>query len=178
MAAEDTLQKGDAIFVFAGSLIERPLEAAELYRSGYAPRIVLTRERGELAEARLRQQGVRLPSRYDLARDVFRQVGIPDDVVITPTFVHDNTGEEARTLRELAVQQHWRRVIVVSSKYHLRRVRLACRRSLRGTGVDVIVHGARSDQATPDRWWERRSDIRALASEVPKFVAYALGAGM
>lgn len=41
MAAEDPLERADAIFVFAGSYIERPLEAADLYLDGYAPNIGL-----------------------------------------------------------------------------------------------------------------------------------------
>jgi hypothetical protein len=56
-------------------------------------------------------------------------------------------------------------------------VAVATRRALRGTTVQVIVRGSRYDPATPDRWWQRRADIRWLASEVPKLVAYAAGAG-
>ena len=39
---EDPLQKADAIFVLAGTRAERPLEAIDLYKEGYAPIVVLS----------------------------------------------------------------------------------------------------------------------------------------
>jgi uncharacterized SAM-binding protein YcdF (DUF218 family) len=177
VAREDPLEHADAIFVFAGTLVERPLEAVDLFQSGYAPTIVLTRAIAEEALGHVERRGVRVPSALDLTRDIVRQLGVPDSAVIVPDRIHDNTGEEAATLRSLAANHGWKRVIVVSSKYHLRRVSIACRRALRGTGVELVMHGSRYDTSTPDRWWARRSDIRWLASEVPKLVAYVLGIG-
>jgi uncharacterized SAM-binding protein YcdF (DUF218 family) len=177
LAREDRLQKADALFVFAGTLAERPLEAADLYREGFAPRIVVTRATLEQATFQLEKRGIRVPTEYDLTKEILLQLQVPPDVLVTPSFVHDNTAEEARTLRELAVAHRWRRVILVSSKYHLRRVTLASRRALRGTGVEVIARGSRYDESVPDRWWTRRSDIRWLAAEVPKLAVYALGFG-
>jgi uncharacterized SAM-binding protein YcdF (DUF218 family) len=178
LAREDPLQQADAIFVFAGRYVERPLEAADLFKSGYAPRIVVTRATVDQATFELERRRVRIPTEHDLTADILRQLEVPADALISPAFVHDNTGEEARTLGELARARGWRRVIVVSSKYHLRRIRLAVAHYLAGTGVEVIARGSRYDQSTPERWWTRRSDIRTLAAEVPKLVAYALGIGL
>jgi uncharacterized SAM-binding protein YcdF (DUF218 family) len=177
LAREDPLQKADALFVFAGTLAERPLEAADLFREGYAPWIVVTRATIDQATFQLEQRGVRIPTQYDLSKEVLLQLGVPARVLVTPSFIHDNTGEEARTLRELALAHQWRRVILVSSKYHLRRLTLASRRALRGTNVEVIARGSRYDESVPDRWWTSRRDIRWVVSEVPKLVAYALGFG-
>jgi uncharacterized SAM-binding protein YcdF (DUF218 family) len=177
LAREDPLQKADAIFVFSGTLVERPFEAAELFREGYAPRVVVTRATIDQATFQLGKRGIRVPTEYDLNREVLLKVGVPAEVLVTPSFIHDNTGEEARTLRELALAHQWRRVILVSSKYHLRRLTLASRRALRGTNVEVIARGSRYDESVPDRWWTSRRDIRWVVSEVPKLVAYALGFG-
>jgi uncharacterized SAM-binding protein YcdF (DUF218 family) len=178
MAHEDPLARADAIFVFAGTRVERPLEAADLYLAGYAQNIVLTRAAAEQAATELaRQRGIELPSELDAAQAVLLGVGVPSRALIVPARIHDNTGEEAATLRELALARGWRRVIVVSSKYHLRRVALASRRAVRGTDVQIIVRGTRYDPSRPERWWRRRADVRWLASEVPKLAAYALGIG-
>jgi len=177
LAVDQPLEKADAIFVFAGTLAERPLEAGDLFREGYAPRIVVTRATRDQATFQLEKRGVRIPTEDDLSREVLLQLGVPAGALIIPSFVHDNTAEEARTLRELALKYKWRRVILVSSKYHLRRVRLATRRALRGTDVETAVRGSRYDESLPDRWWTRRRDIRWVASEVPKLVAYTLGFG-
>jgi uncharacterized SAM-binding protein YcdF (DUF218 family) len=178
LAAEQPLQKADAIFVFAGSLAERPLEAADLFHEGYAPRIVITLATSDQMTFQLRKRGVRIPTQFDLNREVLLQLGIPASALVTPTFVHDNTAEEARTLRELAIEHKWRLVILVSSKYHLRRLTLAAGRALRGTDVKIVPRGSRYDASAPERWWTRRRDIRWVASELPKLVAYAVGFGM
>ena len=177
LAQEQPLAKADAIFVFAGTLAERPLEAADLFREGYAPWVVVPRATIDQATFQLQKRGLRIPTQSDLSREILLQLGVPGAALISPTFIHDNTAEEARTLRELALEHRWRRVILVSSKYHLRRVALAARRALRGTDVEVIVRGSRYDESVPRRWWTRRRDVRWVAAEVPKLIAYAVGFG-
>lgn len=177
LAREDPVAKADAIFLFAGSHAERPLEAADLYKAGYAPIIVLTRPAEEPAVDLLTRRGIELPTRFTLTRDVLRKLEIPDAAIIAPDRVHDNTAQEAETLRVLATTHRWRRVILVSSKYHLRRVGMASRRSLRGTDVAILLRASRYDPATPDRWWQHRADLRLLLWEMPKVIGYALGVG-
>jgi uncharacterized SAM-binding protein YcdF (DUF218 family) len=174
---EEPLQKADAIFVYAGSQAERPLEAVDLYKAGYAPVVVLTRPKEEPAVELLASRGIMLPTRFSLMREVLDKLGIPDDAVVVPDRIHDSTAAEATTLRQLALERHWRRIIVVSSKYHLRRVKLASERALRDTDVDVIVRGTKYDEAQPRRWWLVRADIRVLLWEYPKLVSYVLGLG-
>jgi len=177
LAREEPLTKADAIFVLAGTVSERPLEAADLYQAGYAPVVLLTRELQETATSVANQRGAAVPARLELNRDMLLRLGVPASALIVPERQHDSTAEEARTLREESVKRGWKRVIVVSSKYHLRRAAFACRRQLRGTGVEIIMRGTRYDPAVPERWWARRSDIRWVASEVTKFVAYSVGLG-
>jgi uncharacterized SAM-binding protein YcdF (DUF218 family) len=110
-----------------------------------------------------------------MTRDLVRQLDVPDSAVITPDRIHDNTAQEASTLAALAASRSWRRVILVSSKYHMRRVGLASRRALRGSGVEVVLRPSRYDPATPGRWWQRRSDLREMLWEVPKLIGYAVG---
>lgn len=175
LAPEDPLTKSDAIFVFAGSRAARPLEAVDLYEAGYAPFIVLTRDQEEPAVGALVERGITLPTRFSMTRDLVRQLKVPDAAVITPDRIHDNTAMEASTLAELAAARGWHRVIVVSSKYHMRRVSLASRRALRGLNVEVVLRPTRYDPATPGRWWQRRSDLRDMLWEVPKLIGYAVG---
>ena len=177
LAAEDPLQKADAIVVLAGSYVERPLEGADLYREGWAPRIVMTYGLQEDAIAVLAAKGITLPFQEDVVRDALQRTGIPRDVFIVPARVHDNTAQEAQTIHSLAVMNRWRTVIVVTSKFHLRRAGYAFRRELKGTGVQVVMRGSRYDPANPARWWATRADVRWMLSEAPKLIAYVLGLG-
>lgn len=177
LAAEDPLEKADAVFVLAGTSMTRALEGADLVLAGHAPRLVLSRETQEQAFAVLAQKGLTFPTDAERARDAFVALGIPRDAIVVPDTIHDSTAAEAITLRGLARQHGWRRVIVVTSRYHLRRSAFAFRRELRGTGVQVTMRGSRYDAADPDRWWRRRRDIRDIIPEVPKLIAYLAGLG-
>jgi uncharacterized SAM-binding protein YcdF (DUF218 family) len=177
LATENPLQKADAIVVLAGSRLQRQLEAADLYLAGYAPRIVLTREIRDPAEVALSERGVEVREQADRIRDIFLQLGIPNDAVVIPAAAHDSTAAEAITVRELSVAHGWRRLLVVSSKYHLRRAGFAFRRELSGTDVEVLMRGTRYDRSDPERWWRHRADLREVGPEALKLVAYVLGLG-
>ncbi|MBI2828728.1 MAG: YdcF family protein [Acidobacteria bacterium] len=177
LAREDTLQKADAILVLSGTPMRRPLEAADLYIEGFGSRIVLTRQTPEGGERALVERGVPFLEDVARARDAFIQLGIPAEAILVPDRIHDSTAAEAITLRELAERHGWHRVIVVSSKYHLRRAGFAFRRELRGTGVQLMMRGTRYDGLEPNRWWQRRRDVREIVPEVPKFLAYLFGLG-
>lgn len=177
LAAEDPLQKADAILALAGSSMDRQLEAADLYMAGYGSRIVLSRQPRDGGEVALVKRGLPFTEDVERVRAVFVQLGIPDEAIIMPERIHNSTAAEAITLRELSAAQGWRRVIVVSSKYHLRRAGFALRRELRGSGVEVVMRGSRYDGADPARWWQHRTDIRDIFPETAKLVAYMLGLG-
>ena len=177
LTKEDPIRKADAIAVLAGTRMDRALEAADLYQSGYAPRIVITQQKPERSFAVLAQRGIALPQDADVTRGVLQQLGVPADAIIIPAAIHGNTAQEAQTLRQLAVGNRWRTLIVVTSKYHLRRAGFALRRELNGTGIAVMMHGTRYDEVRPDRWWTSRADWRWVISEGGKLVAYELGLG-
>jgi hypothetical protein len=67
---EDSLQPPDAILVFAGTFAERPLEARDLYRRGYAPIIVLSREMPDSGQQWLNSHAIAVPDRADMIRDL------------------------------------------------------------------------------------------------------------
>jgi uncharacterized SAM-binding protein YcdF (DUF218 family) len=172
---EDPLRHADAIFVLAGSRLERALEAVDLYKDGYAPAIVLSPGLEEPAEIIARAKGIRFPREADLLRDALASLGIPRDAITIGSGSVDNTASEGAMLRALTTGRGWRTVIVVTSKYHSRRSGFAMRRALASTGVTVIVRASRYDPADPARWWRQRRDLRFLMEEWPKLIAYWLG---
>ena len=178
LTREDPLVKADAIFVLAGTRMVRPLEAADLYMEGYAPQLVMTRDlQEEGAYRNLARRGHPFATDAERAQNLFLMLGIPGSAILIPDRIHDSTAAEAVTLRELAAQHGWRRVIVVTSKYHLRRARFAVQREVRGTGLEVTMRASRYDPTRSEQWWTRRAEIRWVASELPKLVAYLLGLG-
>jgi uncharacterized SAM-binding protein YcdF (DUF218 family) len=171
----DQLEKADVIFVLGGSRVERWLEAVDLYKEGWAPRIVLSPGFVEPAEATLRERGMTFPREGDLARQGAIAMGVPATVISVLPDLVDNTAEEAVALGRMFPSGESQRVIVVTSGYHTRRAGFAFRRQFAGTPVHVIMRASRHSVAQPSRWWRSRSDIRFVLSELPKLAAYLAG---
>jgi uncharacterized SAM-binding protein YcdF (DUF218 family) len=177
LVVQDPLVKSDAIAVLAGTRAERWLEAVDLYREGWAPRIVLSQGQVEPAEALVRDRGVRFETDAERARTAMIQMQVPErDIIILPEIL-DNTAQEATAFHHMADAEQWRRLIVVTSKYHTRRTAFTFERELKGSDITAIVHGSRYDPFDPDRWWTRRPDFRSATSELQKLLAYRLGLG-
>jgi len=177
LVREDPLERADAIFVLAGSNVERWLEAVDLYREGWAPRIVLSRGPVEEAEVTLEARGVHYPTSAELARATILQMKIPDTAVLLLPDSCDNTAQEAHALHGMASRAGWQRLIVVTSKYHTRRSTFAFRREFRDTPIRVLIRASRHDRSTPERWWGDRKGIRWVSSELQKLLLYRLGLG-
>ena len=127
-SAADPLQRGDAIVVLAGSRVDRWLEAVDLFKEGWAPRVVLSPGPVSTLEVKLRGEGLRLPREGDLARDAVLSLGVPADAVTVMPGGVDNTAAEAAALRRWlppgSHRGHRRHVSIPSAP---RRVRLQTR---------------------------------------------------
>ncbi len=174
LVVEDPLEKADAIFVLGGTRYERPLEAVELFKADWAPRITLMRQISDSGEVELMKRGVPYRREVDEQVEVLGRLGVAA-AAITVLNEANSTAEEADALHEIATRERWRRVIVVTSKQHTRRARLVMRRRMAGTGVDVVVRASRFDQADVERWWLNRSTLRFTLFESQRLFGYWIG---
>lgn len=163
LVVRDELEPADVIHVLASGE-QRTDRAIEVYKQGYAPRILFTggwcpsvqANTGELAKARAVEHGV------------------PADAIIADEPHVHNTYDEALRLRELLGQgpPPIHSVIVVSDPYHMRRAQWVFRRVL---GASVHVQMAPVSWETSGcqrRWWTDPKSLWYVASEYVKLVYY------
>ena len=174
---DDPLQKADLIFVLAGARVERWLEGADLYKEGWAPKLVMSPGMMDPVEAQLRERGISFPREGDLVRDAVLALGVPADAITVLPGAVDNTAQEAAALQRMLPRDQLRRLIVVTSRYHTRRTGFAFRRQFKNTEVEIIVRGSRYSTVNPSRWWQRRREVRSVMYELPALVAYLAGLG-
>jgi uncharacterized SAM-binding protein YcdF (DUF218 family) len=174
LVVQDPLAKGDAIVVLGGTRYERPLEAVELYKAGWAPRVTLMRQIADNGEIDLMQRGIQYKREVDEQLEVMVRLGVPASA-ITVLNEANSTADEADSVYAIATREHWSRVIVVTSKQHTRRARLVMRRRLSPAGVDVVVRASRLDSADVDRWWTNRSTLRFTLFESQRLLGYWIG---
>ncbi len=176
LVVEDPLDKADAIFVLGGTRLERPLEAYDLYKEGWAPRVLLFRVVSDYGEAELMKRGFEFPLESDVQKDVLHRLGMPEGAVVVLS-EKDNTRDEAVDVRNTTLANNWKTIIVVTSKQHTRRARLVISRRLAGTGVKLIVRASRYDLSDAEHWWRNRATVRFTIFELQRLLGYWIGVG-
>lgn len=163
LVVEDPLVKAKAIVVFSGSMPLRAIEAAKLYREGYAPEVWLTHST-EPAET-LQEMGIPFAGEDHYNTLVLIHEGVPAEAihVLEPPIV--NTADEIKVAASALARAKGNRVILVTTKVHTRRARLLWRRLASGQGR-AIVRAATCDPFHPEHWWRNTSDALDVVREV------------
>lgn len=164
---DQPLQKADAIVLLGGGIETRPFAAAQLYREGYAPKILVMKNRsGPTA-----QLGITAPE-TEIIRKVLVQAGVAEgDVAYTRDEV-TSTYEESTTVRNWAKANHVKTVIIPTDVFHTRRVSWVFRKQFQGTGVQVIVRVVPVREYKADVWWQHEEGLVAFQNEVLKYAYY------
>ena len=156
---EEPPEKSDAIVLLGDDNYpaNRAARAAELYRAGWAPRIVASGRylRPYASIAQLMQ------------RDLVEH-GVPASAIIQLPSLAANTREEAVLVRRLADRQHWRRVLVVTSNFHTRRAGHIYARVFRNS-AEVRMVAAIDSGYDPANWWRSRSGIKIFFMELASY---------
>ena len=141
LVVNEPLAPAAAIVVLAGQLPQREMEAAAIYRGGWAPRVVLVPG----ADAREKQPN------WLVRRELLIRLGVPAEAITVAEGQASNTLEELE-LAQRIIPPDSDRVILVSSNYHTRRVLSAW--ELAAPGLPrPIIRVAPDDSFDPTSWW-------------------------
>ena len=167
------LNRADMIVVLSGSAVykERTERAAEYYRQGLSDRILLTNDnlRGEWSSAEQRN-----PFFYERARDNLLRLGVPAERVQVLYRPVNGTYDEAEALKEYAVTNKLRSLLVVTSAYHSRRALWTLSRVFAGTGIEIGLQSVETGEQTPApvTWWLHLRGWQMVGGEYVKNVYY------
>ena len=163
LVKEDSLQKANAIAVLSGNFPARALEAASLYRDGYAGEIWLTHP-GAQPQA-LAEMGIYYVSEASLNYQVLCRQGVPAKAIHILDSPIVNTSDELAVISSTLQQKKNASVIVVTNKAHTRRVHELWNRFDSARGI-AIVHGIANDGFDPSAWWKHPDDTHQVIHEL------------
>lgn len=164
---EDSLQDADALFVLSGGGYDRGNEAVNIYRQGYVKSIVCTGG-NPVYEFRVFNIDT-LESDMTVAN--LKRQQIPDSVIIVLR-AGTSTNEEAAIIFNYCKQHHLKRIMVLSSKIHSRRVKKVFAKQFKGEPTQVLVRGAFSSRYNEMLWWQSEEGLIALNNEWVKTAYY------
>ena len=177
LVVRDEMPQSDAIMVLSGAseYVERTRHAAELFKRGVAPKIILTNDN---LQGGWNSEQQRNPFFIERAAEELRRAGVPAAQIEALPEPVASTYDEAVRLRAYAAEHQLRSVLVVTSAYHTRRARWTMRRVFQDSnvriGVAPVTTGATNGTSTALDWWLSRRGWRSVAPEYPKIIYYWL----
>lgn len=157
----------DAIVVFAGGVgesgqagggyQERVKTAVDLYRGGFAPRMVF-------------ESGYAFAFKEaEIMRDLAISLGVPPAAIVLETH-GTNTYDDVIRVREVLRAQQWRRILLVSSPYHMRRALLVWRKQ--APEIEVVATPVPKSQFYTHERGASLDQLRGLAREYAALAVY------
>ncbi|AIQ70686.1 YdcF family protein [Paenibacillus graminis] len=152
-------KKADAIIVLSGGT-GRIEDAVELYKSGYAPYLLLSNSK-EITSA----SGDMLQTALAL--------GIPDDAILTEDAAL-STYQNAKLTLPIMKQHGFTSAIVISSDFHMRRVKLLFDHVYNHSGIKLTYVGSDSGY-NAKRWWGDKYSRETTFNEYTKMIGNLFG---
>jgi uncharacterized SAM-binding protein YcdF (DUF218 family) len=174
LVIEDSLQRARAIVVLSGLCPYRAMEAAEIYRQGWAPEVWLFQDDPRGAEDAFARLGIHYVTEEEWDQQVLERLGVPATairVLDTPT---TNTVSETDLVASELRRMGGDRVILVTSPLHTRRAK-AIWRSVVGDYPQAILRYDAFEPTDPDHWWRATQDVEGVVHEVLGLINLRLG---
>lgn len=181
LTLSDRETPADLIYVMAGKM-ERKDYGLELHHGGLSPRLVLGVGRFEVSkmcrvglEYTVVEELIALRDKTPVEQRHFFVKLDPSGASIEKRHLRRwSTYGEILDLRDWLKATNVRRVVVVSTDVHLRRVALTCSRVFGGTSVEFLYCPVPPRFGSPkkDAWWTRQDDRRFVIKELMKLMGY------
>ena len=172
LTVEDPLAKADVIVVLSGSMPQRAIEAARLYRENYAPRVWVSRADSPVLQ--LEQMHIPYVGEEFYNQRALMALGVPVDAIHILDVPSSNTEEEVDQVARDARSAGLHTVVVVTSMQHTRRTRYIWKKRV-GSDPRLIVHHIVQDSFDPAHWWRTSGNAMAVVREFLGLANAAVG---
>ena len=162
LVVQDPLVHADVIVVLSGHLPERAVEAARVYKAGYADRVWISPPVSPVDD--LKAMNITYLGEDFYNEKVLMAQGVPPDAIRILDRPDANTEAEVRQTAEDLRSMDFHSVIIVTSKPHTRRVRTIWRK-LVGSEPRMMVHFAPDDPYDGSHWWRHTQDALDVVRE-------------
>ena len=173
LIVEKTLARADVILVLGGSAtyIERTQKAAELFKQGVAPKILLTDDGERGGWNRVEKRNIPF---VEMAQRSLVEQGVPLEAIEILQPQVTGTIYEVENLRKKIEDSHLKSVLLVTSAYHTRRTLWIFQKILAEKNVEIgIEHPPTGEQTPPPvLWWLKINGWELVAGEYVKTLGY------
>lgn len=175
LIVEKPLERADALLILGGAstYVERTRKAAELYRAGVAPKILLTDDGERGGWSRIEKRN---PPFVELARDALISGGVPANNIEILKPQVSGTIDEARLLLDKSQTEKLDSILLVTSAYHTRRTLRTFEKQFANgsakTKLGIAAAPVGHQTPLPSYWWLSRRGWNLVAGEYLKLAGY------
>jgi uncharacterized SAM-binding protein YcdF (DUF218 family) len=170
LVVADPLAPSDAIFVVAGAPPAREVEAAALYHRRLAPVVALSRARERNTVAR---ELARFPPGQTVTSGVLLTLGVPERAILRLEREVENSVDELAHIADVSRARGYRRIVLVTSPPHTRRVRMIW--DAGRSGITALVHPTPYETFDQTGWWRSRHGFETVIHELGGMLNFKLG---
>lgn len=152
-------RQADVIIVLSGGA-GRVEQGVKLYEEGYAPQLMLSNAKEGAGPA------------GDM-RETALSLGIPESAILTEDAA-ESTYQNAQLTLPIMKQHGFKSAIVVSSDFHMRRVKFIFEHVYKKSGIELTYIGADSGY-NAKAWWGDRYSRETTFNEYIKMIGNAFG---
>jgi len=151
----------------------RLIEAAKIYRSGHAGKVVINGNRKTDSRRELEAKGFRqcCPWYADSVQ-ILTMLGVPEkDIIWISAEDAYDTVTEAQAVGQELKRYQVKTILIATSKSHTRRANFIWTRLFKGQ-FSITTVAAQTDPYHPESWWQEGRQIRWVLAEYGAWIFY------
>jgi uncharacterized SAM-binding protein YcdF (DUF218 family) len=169
LVANDELQATDACFVLGGNSYDRGLYAVEVHKQFSKQKFVAT---GGNYPTQIQALDT-VMYEAELTKHFMQKLGVPQDQIAMLT-QSTSTMEESEEILAYCKQHQLSKIAVLSSAFHLRRVKRVFEKKFKRECIDVVFFAAPDQDFDANNWWKNEEGLITVNNEFIKLFYYVL----
>ena len=167
--ATDASEQTEMCFVLGGNSYERGIAASDLYNQ--FPQQKFTTTGGNYPYQILCLDTTMLEC--ELTRHFMISQGVPEAQIDTLSSAH-STMDESNEILAWCKANNAKHITVISSAFHMRRVRMVFEDKFEEAGITINFHGAAPIEYNELNWWQNEEGLIMTNNELVKIFYYAI----
>jgi uncharacterized SAM-binding protein YcdF (DUF218 family) len=165
--AADPVQPTEACFILGGNSYERGMAGVLLHNT--LPDMLFYPTGGNFP---LQIQALdTMMTEAQLTAHLMVRRGVTDSLV-HPLNIGTSTMEESDGILAFCKEKGLKKITVISSALHLRRVRWVFEDKFRKAGIEVVLHGSNAQDFNSTDWWKSEEGLILGQNELVKLIYY------
>jgi uncharacterized SAM-binding protein YcdF (DUF218 family) len=163
LVVKDNPSKSDVIIIFSGDNGARTIQGLKLYNEHYAPKIIMS---GGTVYQDL--------TMAKIMKEHAISLGVATDDIITEEEAN-STYENIAFSKRIMEQHNYKSAIIVSSDYHMKRIKLTCEKIFNNTEIRLTYSSCKDNNFNSQKWWTSNKSIMTVINEYFKIAGYLVG---